>query len=215
MELAIKHEAVHRQWGWRRPTSVVNTSSMTEHVLAPAPAVVVPTVSELFIGFARIALSGFGGVLAWARRVIVQERHWMTAEEFNELFALCQFLPGPNIVNFSIIYGSRTRGAFGTAAALLGLLGPPTVLMIVLGTLYSRYGALPQARGALSGLAAAAAGLLISTAVSMAEPLPRKGIGAVVVAAAALIGVGVLQWPLLAVLSVLVPCSIALAWRRS
>jgi chromate transporter len=187
---------------------------MTEHALAPAPAIVVPTVTDLFLGFVKIALSGFGGVLAWARRVIVAERRWMSAEEFNELFALCQFLPGPNIVNFSIIYGSRVRGASGAAAAVLGLVGPPTVLMIVLGTLYSRYGALPQARGALTGLAAAAAGLLISTAVSMAEPLLRKGILSVVIAGAALIGVGVLQWPLLAVLVVLVPLSVALAWRR-
>jgi len=188
---------------------------MTEHVLAPPPAIVVPTVTDLFLGFVKIALSGFGGVLAWARRVIVQERRWMTAEEFNELFALCQFLPGPNIVNFSIIYGSRVRGPAGAAAAVLGLLGPPTILMILLGTLYSRYGALPQARGALTGLAAAAAGLLLSTAVSMAEPLLRKGVAPLLIAGAALVGVGVLQWPLLAVLIVLVPVSIALAWRRS
>jgi chromate transporter len=187
---------------------------MTEHVLAPQPTIIIPTVPDLFLGFVKIALSGFGGVLAWARRVIVAERRWMTADEFNELFALCQFLPGPNIVNFSIIYGFRVRGASGAAAAVLGLLGPPTALMIVLGSLYSRYGALPEVRGALIGLAAAAAGLLISTAVSMAEPLPRKGIGSVLIAGAALVAVGVLQWPLLVVLVVLVPLSIALAWRR-
>ena len=106
-------------------------------------------------------------------------------------------------------------GAAGAVAAVLGLMGPPTVLMIVLGTLYSRYCALPQSRGALTGLAAAAAGLLISTAVSMAEPLPRKGIGSVLIAGAAFIGVGVLQWPLLGVLAVLVPVSIARGWRMS
>jgi chromate transporter len=188
---------------------------MTERVLAPPPVTIVPTATDLFLAFFKIAVSGFGGVLAWARRVIVQERRWMTAEEFNDLFALCQFLPGPNIVNFSIIYGSRVRGASGAAAAVLGLMGPPTVLMIVLGMLYTRYGGLPQARGALTGLAAAAAGLLISTAVSMAEPLPRKGIGSVLIAGAALIGVGVLQWPLLGVLVVLAPISIARAWRQS
>jgi chromate transporter len=87
--------------------------------------------------------------------------------------------------------------------------------MILLGSLYSRYGALPQSRGALAGLAAAAAGLLISTAVSMAEPLARKGIGNVLIAAVAFVAVGVLQWPLLGVLAVLVPLSIARAWRRS
>ena len=186
---------------------------MTENVLAPGA--VVPTVPDLFIGFAKIAISGFGGVLPWARRIIVQQRRWMSADEFNDLFALCQFLPGPNIVNFSIIYGWRIGGVPGAAAAVLGLMGPPTVLMIVLGTLYTRYGALPQARGALTGLAAAAAGLLISTAVSMAEALPRRGIGAVLIAAAALIGVGLLQWPLLAVLVVLVPLSIARVWRTA
>jgi chromate transporter len=184
---------------------------MTENVLAPSA--VVPTVPDLFFGFAKIAISGFGGVLPWARRIIVQQRRWMSADEFNDLFAICQFLPGPNIVNFSLIYGSRVGGVAGATAAVLGLVGPPTALMIVLGMLYSRYGALPEARGALTSLAAAAAGILISTAVSMAESLPRRGIGAIVIAAAALVGVGVLQWPLLAVLIVLVPLSIARAWR--
>ncbi len=193
--------------------SVANNGGMTMNVLAPE--VIVPTVPDLFFGFAKIAISGFGGVLPWARRTIVQQRHWMSAEEFNDLFALCQFLPGPNIVNFSLIYGARVRGVAGAAAAVLGLMGPPTALMIVLGMLYSRYGALPQARGALIGLAAAAAGLLISTAVSMAEALPRRGVGAVLIAAAALTGVGLLQWPLFAVLVVLVPLSIARAWRTT
>jgi chromate transporter len=186
---------------------------MTENVLAPSA--VVPTVPDLFFGFAKIAISGFGGVLPWARRIIVQQRRWMSADEFNDLFAICQFLPGPNIVNFSLIYGSRVGGVQGATAAVLGLVGPPTVLMIILGTLYSRYGALPQSRGALTGLAAAAAGLLIATAVSMAETLPRRGLGAVLVAVAALVGVGVLQWPLLAVLIVLVPISIARVWRTA
>jgi chromate transporter len=186
---------------------------MTENVLAPSA--VVPTVPDLFFGFAKIAISGFGGVLPWARRTIVQQRRWMSADEFNDLFAICQFLPGPNIVNFSLIYGSRVGGVLGATAAVLGLVGPPTVLMIVLGTLYSHYGALPQARGALTGLAAAAAGLLIATAVSMAETLPRRGLGAVLIATAALVGVGLLQWPLLAVLVILVPISIARVWRAA
>ena len=154
---------------------------MTENVLASST--VVPTVPDLFFGFAKIAISGFGGVLPWARRIIVHQRRWMSADEFNDLFAICQFLPGPNIVNFSLIYGSRVAGVPGATAAVLGLVGPPTVLMIILGTLYTRYGALPESRGALTGLAAAAAGLL--------------------------------QWPLLAVLIVLVPISIARVWRTA
>src|SRR5262249_62285275 len=125
---------------------------MTEHVLAPPPTIVVPTTTDLFLGFFQIAISGFGGVLAWARRVIVQERKWMTADEFNELFALCQFLPGPNIVNFSLIYGSRVRGAARAAAAGLGLLGPPTALVLLLGSLSFPFRALPQSPRALEAL---------------------------------------------------------------
>ena len=188
---------------------------MPDTAAAPPPGTApVPTVSELFFGFLQITVSGFGGVLAWARRVIVQERRWMSADEFNELFALCQFLPGPNIVNFSIIYGSRIHGAAGAAAALTGLLAPPVALMILAGTLYVRYGALPQLHGALTGLAAAAAGLLIATATQMAAPLARKGLGAgPVIAAATFVAVGVLQWPMLWVLAVAVPVSIAVCWR--
>src|SRR3972149_7911594 len=83
---------------------------------AVPPPTVVPSVAELLLGFCKITVSGFGGVLPWARRVIVQERRWMTANEFNALFALCQFLPGPNIVNFSTIYGWRLHGGAGAGA---------------------------------------------------------------------------------------------------
>src|SRR6516164_8857038 len=98
---------------------------------APAPnaqtaAAPQPTIAELFLAFAAISLSGFGGVLAWARRIMVERRRWFTAEQFNEAFALCAFLPGGNIVNFAVIFG---RGPFGALAAVAGLLGPPVVLI--------------------------------------------------------------------------------------
>jgi chromate transporter len=174
-----------------------------------------PSVAELLAGFFKVSITGFGGVLAWARREFVQVRRWMTQDEFNELFALCQFLPGPNIVNFSIIYGARLHGFAGAAAGLAGLLVPPVTLMIVVGALYTRYGQLPVFRAGLSGLAAAAAGLLISSAVQMAEPMfRRRHVAGIAVGAAAFAAVGLLQLPLLWVLVVLMPVSIALAWRR-
>ena len=80
-----------------------------------------PGLLELFIAFAKMSLAGFGGVLVWARRGIVDQHRWMTAEEFNETFALCHFLPGPNIVNLSVVFGSRFRGIAGGAAAFAGL----------------------------------------------------------------------------------------------
>src|SRR6202008_2019333 len=84
-----------------------------------------PRLSELFIAYAIISLYGFGGVLAWSRRMMVEERRWLSSEQFNEAYALCAFLPGPNIVNFSVIFGSRVRGPLGGLTALVGLLGPP------------------------------------------------------------------------------------------
>ena len=175
----------------------------------------VPTATELFLAFAKMALCGFGGVLAWSRRIIVQERGWLTPEEFNEQLALCQVLPGGNILNFSVMYGSRCAGVPGALAALLGLVGPPMVLMIVAGILYRHYGALPALRGMFASLAAAAAGLLIATATQMVRATIKDRLRpAHLVTLAAFVAAGVLRWPLLLVVAVLMPVSVALAWWR-
>jgi chromate transporter len=177
---------------------------------APRP---IPTVLELFVAFAKTSASGFGGVMAWARRMLVQEKRWMSAEEFTEMLALCQVLPGPNIVNVSAVYGARVHGLAGALACLAGLLGPPLCMMLVVAALYGRYGTLPEVRGVLAGLAAFAAGLLIATAVQMAEPLARRRLTPDhAVALVAFVAIGVLRLPLLPVLAILVPVSVALAW---
>src|SRR4030081_427214 len=99
---------------------------MSDTVSAPSspssPSDSSPPLLELFVAFALIALCGFGGVLAWSRRMLVEERRWMTPEEFNDAYALCQFLPGPNVVNLSVVFGRRIRGAIGAAGASAGLL---------------------------------------------------------------------------------------------
>src|SRR5205809_7379470 len=99
-----------------------------------------PSVTELFLAFFKMALHGFGGVLPWARRTIVEDKRWMTAQEFNEAFAVAQFLPGANVVNLAVVFGGRLHGAASAAVALGGLMLPPTVTMIVLGALYARFG---------------------------------------------------------------------------
>jgi chromate transporter len=99
---------------------------------ATTPSVTRPKLSELFRAFVIVSISGFGGALPWARRMIVEQRGWMTAEEFNEAFALSQFLPGPNVVNFSVVFGSRFGGAPGAAVALAGLMGPPLIIVTIL-----------------------------------------------------------------------------------
>ena len=196
-----------------QPASSPEASLLTA---PPQPGTVVPTLSELFNGFFKVTITGCGGVLAWARREFVTVRRWMTPDEFNDLFALSQFLPGPNIVTFAAVYGWRLYRGAGAAVALAGLMVPPVLLMIAAGELYSRYGTLPAFRGGLTGLAAAAAGLLISTAVQMAEPLARRDrLVQAGLAAAVFVAVALLQWSMPLVLLVLAPVSVAWAWRNT
>ena len=179
---------------------------------AAAPA---PSIAELFLAFAAISLSGFGGVLAWARRIMVERRRWFTAEEFNEAFALCAFLPGGNMVNFAVIFGSRIRGPLGALAALAGLLGPPMILIIAVGALYAHYGELPALRRMLTGVAAAAAGLMLATVAKMARPLfKNRAVVAPLIALLTFVAIGILHWPLPLVLLVIVPVSIGAAFRN-
>ena len=186
-------------------------SESTPIPLQPAP--IAPNPLQLFVAFSLISVSGFGGVLYWSRRMMVDERKWMTAEEFNEAYALCNFLPGPNIVNFSVVFGRQVGGTVGALVALLGLLGPPFLLVTLLGLLYASYGDIAALQRVLAGVAAAAAGLTISTGLKMAGPLLRQRPGfAHALAMAAFLAVGILRWPIYWVLGALIPCGIAVAW---
>ncbi|MEI9924431.1 MAG: chromate transporter [Bradyrhizobium sp.] len=183
-------------------------------VPAPHPLIASPpTLAALFIAFAKMSLAGFGGVLVWARRGIVDQHKWMTAEEFNETFALCHFLPGPNIVNFTMVFGSRFRGIAGGIAAFSGLLGPPLVIMTILGVLYQHFGEIEMLRRILAGVSCAAVGLLIAVVFRMMKPLitKRDGVGLGILAAV-FVAIGVLRLPLASVLLVAIPVSIAITW---
>jgi chromate transporter len=170
-----------------------------------------PSLIELFVAFARMSLAGFGGVLVFARRAIVDQHRWMTADEFNETFALCHFLPGPNIVNLSVVFGSRFRGIAGGFAAFAGLVGPPMVVVTVLAALYAHFGEVEALRRILSGVSCAAVGLLIAVVFRMMMPLIRKrDLVRLVVLAAVFIAIGVLRMPLPAVLLVAIPLSVAI-----
>src|SRR5258707_7068322 len=156
-----------------------------------------PGLLELFVAFAKMSLAGFGGVLVWARRGIVDQHRWMTAEEFNETFALCHFLPGPNIVNLSVVFGSRFRGIAGGFAAFAGLVGPPMVIATVLAAIYARYGEIDALRRIFAGVACAAVGLLLAVVFKMMMPLIKKrGVGGVVILIAGFIAIGLFRLPL-------------------
>ena len=165
----------------------------------------------LFTAFFRAGLMGFGGVLPMARRVLVEERRWQSADEFNELLALCQFLPGANVANLAVILGARTCGLGGSAAALLGLLGAPIVIVLLLAALYARFGGIPMVAHLVTGLSAGAAGLMLATAIKIARPVRRSAPG-IVVAGLTFAALGLLRLPFIASLAVLAPLSILLAW---
>ena len=196
---------------------MTETIAAASHSQPPTNPQQPPSVAELFLGFAKCSISGFGGVLPFARRMVVEERRWMTPQEFNEAFALAHFLPGPNIVNFSVVFGSRLRGRTGAVVAFLGLMGPPVLVVILLGVLYSIYGELEALRRILAGVASAAAGLIIAMVVKMAEPVLRHRfrLGPLLMVAT-FVAIGLLRWPLPMVLAVMAPVSIGLAfwWAR-
>jgi chromate transporter len=182
---------------------------------SPPSAPARPDLLDLFVAFALVSLSGFGGVLAWARRVLVEQRRWMTPEEFNDAYALCQFLPGPNVVNLSVVFGRRIRGLPGAAVALLGLLGPPFAIVTLIAFVYARVGDVAVLQRMLQSVAVAAAGLLLGTCAKMALPLFKDRLGvAPLLTLATFASVGLLRWPIYGALALLIPLSIAIAWLR-
>jgi len=184
----------------------------------PAPETPIsapPSLFALFVAFAKMSLAGFGGVLVWARRGIVDQHRWMTADEFNETYALCHFLPGPNVVNLSVVFGSRFRGIAGSVAAFAGLLGPPVVIVTILAALYARFGEIESLRRILAGVSCAAVGLLLSAVFRMMMPLiKRRDLVGLVVLAAVFTAIGLLRLPLPAVLLPAIPLSIAITFAR-
>jgi chromate transporter len=169
----------------------------------------VPGVLTLFFEFAKMSLMGFGGVMVWARRAIVERHKWMTAEQFNETFALCHFLPGPNIVNLSVVFGARFRGLPGAVAAFLGLVLPPVLIVLCLAFLYSRYGEIESLRRTLAGIVCATAGLFLATVVKMLQPIVKqRSVVALLMVAAVFAAIGIMRWPLPAVLLVAIPASL-------
>ncbi len=190
---------------------------MSDSSASTPQAGVRPTLFDLLRAFAGVSIAAFGGALPWSRRMIVERKGWMTAQEFNEAFALSQFLPGPNTVNFAVVFGSRFGGAPGAAVAVVGLIGSPLAIVTVLAFLYERYGGQPALDHVLAGIASAAAGLLAAAVAKMATPLLSKRWNAApLIALLAFSGVALMHWPLPYVFLGLAPVSIALAsFRRT
>jgi chromate transporter len=188
--------------------------------MSPLPAEERPqpkSLTDLFISFTLLALQGFGGVLAIVQRELVEKKQWMTREEFIEDWAVAQIMPGPNVVNLSLMVGGRYFGLKGAMAALAGMLTLPLVLVLILAVLYAQFAGHPGGAGALRGMGAVAAGLIAATGLKLFGALQKNvlgmrlciGLGVLCFAAIAL-----LRIPLAYVLLSLGLTACVLAYRR-
>ena len=165
---------------------------------------------ELFFGFLSIGARSFGGVMPWAYRTMVEERRWLTVEDYTETIGLCQFLPGPNIGNSAIVLGKRWFGLRGSLVAFLGLFALPFVWVLALAALYADLGQHHIVRAVVTGVGAAGAGLFIATAIKLGRPLARRP-GAVAIVFGCFIAAGLGRISMLLVLPVAAVIALALA----
>jgi chromate transporter len=171
----------------------------------------------LFIEFTRLALQGFGGVLAVAQRELVERLGWLSKEEFVETLAIAQVLPGPNVVNLSMMIGDRFFGLRGALAALGGMLVLPGLLVLGLAAGYGQLAHHPLAVDVLRGMGAVSAGLIAATGLKLLPALAASPLGrplALGSAVAAFVLIALLRWPIYGVLAVLGGGGMALAWLK-
>lgn len=184
---------------------------------ALAPRVQPTSPGDLFLSFTILALQGFGGVLAVAQRELVERKRWMTNEEFVEEWAVAQIMPGPNIINLSIMLGHRYFGLRGALASIAGMLTFPLLVILLLALLYAQFAQNPGVAGALRGMGAVAAGLIIATGLKLMGALGKNALGLGTCAIFGLLcfaAIALLRWPLAYVLLGLGPVACLLAYRK-
>ena len=154
---------------------------------------------DLFLTFSWLAMQGFGGVLAVAQRELVDRKRWLTREEYLDIYSVAQILPGPNVVNFSLMFGDRHFGLSGALASLGGMLFLPMLLVLGLAAIYNQFSVIPEVAGAMRGMGAVAAGLMLAMAAKLLAALRRNPMGPWLCGAlmlASFIAIAVLRLPL-------------------
>ena len=183
--------------------------------LGPEPALQSPrNAAEIFFTFSGISLRAFGGALSFIERAMVQEKRWLDSREFLGLYAISQVLPGPTGIGFCVLLGDRYFGLRGAAAALAGFVLVPAVGVLALAALFTHFMHLAWVQGALHGMGAASAGLIISTAARMSRGLRGDTVG-IGVAGLSFIAVGLLRWPVSLVMLTLGLASVLWAWKAA
>ncbi|MGZ3253850.1 MAG: chromate transporter [Burkholderiaceae bacterium] len=175
------------------------------------------SLTDLFMSFTLLALQGFGGVLAIVQREVVERKRWLTKEEFVEDWAVAQIMPGPNVVNLSLMIGGRYFGLPGAMAALAGMLVIPLIVILLLALVYAHYAMHPSVAGALRGMSAVAAGLIAATGLKLFGALKTNPLGmplCIVLGVLCFVAVALLRWPLVYVLLGLGAVACILAYRK-
>jgi chromate transporter len=172
----------------------------------------VPTLKEIFQAFFKIGISAFGGALPWARRVIVDERRWLSDKEFTEIITVCQAVPGPNVVNVSVFFGARHHGVIGGLVAFVALVGAPLCVLLVLNHLYQTFVHVPQVKSAMHGMGIVATSYLVVMSLKMARPFHTKSWAIALCLIAALLS-ALLHWPMALVLLICGAVGVVLSKR--
>lgn len=175
------------------------------------------SLRDLFLSFTWLALQGFGGVVVVAQRELVEKKHWLTHEEFVEDWAVAQILPGPNVVNMSLMIGDRHFGLRGAMAALAGMLTLPMLIVLALAALFASISDAPGVQGALRGMGAVAAGMIVATGFKLIPALKKNVMGTSAcwaLAAVTFISIALLRVPLVWLLLVLGTLAFAWAYRQ-
>ncbi|HEY0848126.1 MAG TPA: chromate transporter [Noviherbaspirillum sp.] len=175
------------------------------------------SLSDLFISFTLLALQGFGGVLAIVQHELVERKRWMTREEFAEEWAVAQIMPGPNVVNLSLMIGGRYFGIPGALAALAGMLTVPLVVVLLLTLGYAQFADHPGVAGALRGMGAVAAGLITAAGLKLLSTFRTNPLGlpaCIALAMVTFVAIALLRWPLMYVLPGFGIVAYILAYRK-
>ncbi|MBK6867973.1 MAG: chromate transporter [Burkholderiales bacterium] len=184
---------------------------------SPAHALNAPrSRADLFWSFTWLALQGFGGVVAVVQRELVENKRWLTREQFIEDWAVAQIMPGPNVVNLSMMIGERRFGLSGALAALAGMLALPLLVVLTLAALFASLADQALAQQALRGMGAVAAGLVLATGIKLIGALRNNVMGPLacsLLAVAAFVAIVLLRWPLLWVLASVGGLGCLWAWR--
>jgi chromate transporter len=175
------------------------------------------SLSDLFFSFTFLALQGFGGVLAVVQRELVEKKGWMTREEFVEDWAVAQIMPGPNVINLSMMLGDRYFGLRGALVAVAGMLTFPLLLVLCLALVYGQFSDNLHVANALRGMGAVASGLITATGLKLLPALKKNPLGVplcIVFGIASFVGIALLRWPLAYVLLGLGGVACAMTYRK-